>query len=193
MRDTNMSDITCPIVVFEGLDHTGKTTNARRLAEEVGGVYMHSPPDEMKPYRAEFDSMDPISNLEFYMTCNRIMDIKIRKAASKQPVMVDRHFFSTVAAHSVILDRDLSSMLSTMRVKLDRVYFMTAELDTIEQRIERTGKKNPRFSGRTFLMEAGENYKRMLKGYPVLEIDTTNTDEEGVYKIVLDDFKRILL
>ncbi|MBU2561531.1 MAG: AAA family ATPase [Nanoarchaeota archaeon] len=180
-----------PVIIFEGLDHTGKTTTATRLVTEVGGVYLHSPPEELMLFRKEFDKMGPLPNLEFYLTCNRIIDIKIREAQEHKPVVVDRHFFSTIAYHSNILGMDLDGVIATMLTLPDRVYYLTAELEEIEMRTARTGQINPRFHGKGLWAKADATYRRLLEGYPVLEIDTTHIDEAAVYRLVLEDFIRI--
>jgi len=187
-----MSDNIDPVVVFEGPNRAGKTVTSKRLAEALDAVLLVSPPEELAVYRREVARYGPTAALEFYATGNRIVDTKIRTASRSQPVVVDRHYFSTVAVMSVIMGMDLGGLLAEMKAVPDRVYLLTAEMDELERRAALTGEVDLPQNERSLEWTSLRNYRRILKPYSHREIDTTHVDEKGVFEMVLADYRELL-
>jgi dTMP kinase len=180
-----------PFILFEGLDRTGKTTVAKRIAQELGGVYLHSPPEVLMPFRKGFDAQGSDElNFAFYLVGNHILNQQIVQAIQTQLVVCDRHFPSTVASHSDKLGRNLDHHLEEMNPLPDRVYYFFADIGTIIERDKASGGVNERFYGREYWERVMANYDRIFSGNPgIVRIDTTHRTIDEVYELVLGDIR----
>ncbi|MBW2971550.1 hypothetical protein KY359_00810 [Candidatus Woesearchaeota archaeon] len=182
-----------PFILFEGIDHTGKTTISTRLAERFGGFYLHTPPEELKAARPFFDSLDFQSNLAYYLTGNHLVAYAVQQNREDGPVFLDRYFYSTVAFHSARMGVNLDNLLERMAVVPDRIFFLTADVDESLRRMGITGDSRAGFHERELLAKMSANYDRLFSGNPsVLEIDTTERSLEDVYSQVLEDVTAFL-
>jgi len=97
------------LFVFEGIDGTGKTTQALRLVEELGRaghdvVYFREPSDSkwgriIREKAVEEDSLTPIEELELFQNDRRENVEKNLKPAidGGKIVVLDRYYYSTMA------------------------------------------------------------------------------------------------
>src|SRR5688572_10329827 len=108
-------------VVLEGLDGTGKSTVASRLAELGGAEVLATPQAALLPCRDTVERVFPAdspSQTVFYAACvleaSRVADRAIRGGRS---VVCDRYWASTVA-YATAADRwlDLDGLAATLRV-----------------------------------------------------------------------------
>ena len=180
-----------PFILIEGLDRTGKSTIARRVAEAMGGRQLHSPPDVLVPFRAGFDSLsDDEINFCFYLVGNHVLNQQIAKILKRSPVVLDRHFPSTVAYHSPKLGRNLDYCLEGMSPLPNRIYYLTGDLDVLDERARVTCTRNDRFHGFDYWRQVASHYDRIFKGNEtVVRVDTTDMAEDVVYKFVFGDLK----
>lgn len=94
-------------VVLEGLDGVGKTTAARRLAERLGARLARTPPDALRPFRAEFDRVDGERRKAYYEVGNYVAGHDARAALERgESTVCDRYFCST---HAYIVGRAAGS------------------------------------------------------------------------------------
>ncbi|KFP16728.1 hypothetical protein Z169_02332, partial [Egretta garzetta] len=86
-----------PVVVFEGLDATGKTTVTQSVKNSLNGVLLRSPPPCISQWRAIFDDEPAPIKRAFYAAGNYILASEIAKASTQAPVIIDRYWHSTAA------------------------------------------------------------------------------------------------
>lgn len=178
-----------PFFLFEGVDHTGKSTIAARIAGKFRGYLLEAPPQEVIGLRKPHDENDsPEENLDYYLAGNVINDRRVAVLREKKPVVLVRHFPSTVAHHSSFVGRNLDYILQYMLVKPDRTYHLTADISKVIVRMNRTGNINQRFGTHGVLREVRGHYERIFRGDDsVMSVDTSNVGLEDVSGIVLDD------
>lgn len=182
-----------PVILFEGLDHTGKSTIAEQIARELHGVIIHSPARELTPFRKYFDSLGNEENFAYYLTGNHAVDLKISHLRKKRIVIADRHFFSTVAYHSPKLGKNIDYILKGMKNVPDIIYYFTATIAELEKRTHKSGKVNERFHGARYWKEVEAHYQRIFEHYPQVRIvDTTGKTLEQVYQFILKDIRLFL-
>ena len=177
-------------ILFEGLDRTGKSTIAEKIAKLLDAKLLHSPPEVLVPFRKYFDTLDNTTNFSYYLTANQILDFKISEYLKKQNVVCDRYYPTTAAYHSAKLNKNMNFILDTVRTKPDRIYYLTANPEILDKRATDTNSVNDRFHGIDLWRKVSKNYDKIFLHNPsVLRIDTTNKTEKEVLQIVLDDLK----
>ncbi|VFV38449.1 ump-cmp kinase [Lynx pardinus] len=84
-----------PVIAFEGLDATGKTTVTQSVSDTLGAVLLKSPPACISQWRKIFDDEPTIIRRAFYSLGNYIVASEIAKESTKSPVIIDRYWHST--------------------------------------------------------------------------------------------------
>jgi len=99
-----------PLVVFEGLDGTGKSTLAAHVATRLGAVLLASPPAAVRPFRAAADEAFPrdsaSATLFYAASVLRVAEELEGHRALGLPVVLDRYWLST-RAYARVLGVDL--------------------------------------------------------------------------------------
>lgn len=89
------------IIVLEGLDGTGKSTAAKRLAKALGAVLLATPDASMRQRRRAFDSLyrsSPDAGQLFYASCvAHASTVAASRRAEGRDVVIDRYWLSTWA------------------------------------------------------------------------------------------------
>uniref|UniRef100_A0A803VY26 UMP-CMP kinase 2, mitochondrial n=1 Tax=Ficedula albicollis TaxID=59894 RepID=A0A803VY26_FICAL len=86
-----------PVIVFEGLDATGKTTVTQAVKDSLNGVLLRSPPACISHWRTVFDDEPTPIKRAFYAAGNYLLASEIAKASTQAPVIIDRYWHSTAA------------------------------------------------------------------------------------------------
>ncbi|KAJ7397489.1 hypothetical protein BTVI_135018 [Pitangus sulphuratus] len=86
-----------PVIVFEGLDATGKTTVTEAVKDNLNGILLRSPPPCISQWRTVFDDEPTPIKRAFYAAGNYILASEIAKASTQAPVIIDRYWHSTAA------------------------------------------------------------------------------------------------
>ncbi|KFU90796.1 hypothetical protein M959_14801, partial [Chaetura pelagica] len=86
-----------PVVVFEGLDATGKTTVTQSVKDILNATLLRSPPACISQWRTIFDDEPATVKRAFYAAGNYILASEIAKASTQAPVIIDRYWHSTAA------------------------------------------------------------------------------------------------
>jgi len=177
-----------PFLLFEGLDNTGKSIIAKKIAKKINAALYYGVPELLLPFREKFDNLDDEISFAFYIIGNHIIDSQISESRKTRNVIVDRFFFSTIAYHSVKLGRNLDSFLNEMKNIPDKIYYLTGQIEEINKRTQKKGLKSNELYSPTFFKEFIRNYDRVLSRYSnIVIIDTTYNSIEEAYRIVLDD------
>ncbi|XP_027746308.1 UMP-CMP kinase 2, mitochondrial-like [Empidonax traillii] len=79
-----------PVIVFEGLDATGKTTVTEAVKDHLNGILLRSPPPCISQWRTVFDDEPTPIKRAFYAAGNYILASEIAKASTQAPVIIDR-------------------------------------------------------------------------------------------------------
>ena len=103
-----------PFICIEGIDGTGKSTVARRVAELLNGIYYKTPPEPFASIRKTVDRVrDPYARAMYYVASVAYAASEIRCLREIAPVVCDRYIYSTVAYHAV-LSPDVGTLLQSL-------------------------------------------------------------------------------
>jgi len=169
-------------ILFEGIDGSGKTTLAKKLADKVRGVYYDSPPECMRDLRRSIIASDEI-RLQYYLLGNIITSEEIKSIMQTDHVICDRYIYSTIADHSVRLGRDIGIPQSL--VFPDYILYTKSDLRTLKERLlKRDGKiKKGEIE---FLDKVAQKMESLLRNRDnVLYLDTTNKNPEELIDLIL--------
>ncbi|NWI62441.1 CMPK2 kinase, partial [Todus mexicanus] len=114
-----------PVVVFEGLDATGKTTVTESVKDTLNGVLLRSPPACISQWRTVFDNEPTPIKRAFYAAGNYILASEIAKASTRAPVIIDRYWHST-AAYTIATE--INGKVQDLPPAHDEVYQWPADL-----------------------------------------------------------------
>ena len=174
-------------VEFAGIDGSGKTTLAQAVAEKVGGVYYKCPPESLRGVRAYFDEQSPQARFHYYLAGNYVAADEIRKLAKVQPVMCDCYLGNTIAAHSVMLDRELCVPGDILLP--NHIVFTTAPMKVIDGRLK-TRPTRTKYEALKHLEPFNEALSRFFSGMPqVLRVDTSKLSIDESVNLILDHFR----
>lgn len=85
------------LIAIEGLDGTGKSTVAARVAEVLGATLIRNPPEHLAAARAVSDRLPPDERRTWYLEANRIAaDTAEQERSRGRPVVMDRSAASTI-------------------------------------------------------------------------------------------------
>lgn len=131
------------LVVIEGLDGTGKSTLAGRLAARMGATLLRTPPAELASVRPAIDAAfarSPVAAQLFYgASVVHASDRARAILASGAPVVIDRYWLSTVAyAQCRDAHVDLSSV-EPMLLRADLTVFLEVDERARRERLDARG------------------------------------------------------
>ena len=172
-----------PIVCFEGVDGSGKTTLSKRLTELCGGAYLKSPPDEIKNTRHLISGAGDSITFHHYIYGNAAAGLKAKELSVSKPVFLDRYHYSTRAYHYQVI-KDGAKVPDLPEE--DLIVFLHADWETIEKRLGNRNDRKPHENIEN-LKKIFEKYEEVLsKKNNVLKIDTSIHSVEDSIRIVLE-------
>ena len=169
-------------ILFEGVDGSGKTTLAKKLADRIGGIYYDSPPECIRDLRKSIITSDEI-RLQYYLLGNIIASEEVKRVLQTDHVVCDRYIYSTIADHSIRLGRDINIPQSL--VFPDYIVYTRSSLRTIEERLlKRDGKiKKGEIE---FLDKVAQKMESLLRDRDnVFYLDTTDKNPEELIDLIL--------
>ncbi|NXE15255.1 CMPK2 kinase, partial [Lophotis ruficrista] len=192
-----------PVVFFEGLDATGKTTVTQSVKDTLNGVLLRSPPACISQWRTIFNDEPAPIRRAFYAAGNYILASEIAKASTQAPVIIDRYWHST-AAYTIATEingkvQDLPPVHDEVYqwpedlLKPDLVLLLTVDPEERVRRLQRRGLEKTKEEAELeanslFRQRVEESYRRMVN--PVCqEVDASHSKEE-VLKTVLQLIKK---
>ncbi|NWX07651.1 CMPK2 kinase, partial [Caloenas nicobarica] len=191
-----------PVVVFEGLDATGKTTVTQAVKDTLNAVLLRSPPPCISQWRTIFDDQPAPIKRAFYAAGNYILASEIAKASTQAPVIIDRYWHST-AAYTIATEvngkvQDLPPAHDEVYrwpedlLKPDLVLLLTVDPEERVRRLqcrglEKTKEEAELEANSLFRQRVEESYRRMVN--PACQEVDASTSKEEVLKTVLQLIK----
>ncbi|XP_062344939.1 UMP-CMP kinase 2, mitochondrial [Cinclus cinclus] len=192
-----------PVIVFEGLDATGKTTVTQAVKDTLNGILLRSPPASISQWRTVFDDEPTPIKRAFYAAGNYILASEIAKASTQAPVIIDRYWHST-AAYTIATEtsgkvQDLPPVQDEVYqwpedlLKPDLVLLLTVDPEERVRRLrhrglEKTKEETELEANSLFRQRVEESYRRMVNP-ACQEVDASPSKEE-VLKTVLQLIKK---
>ncbi|NWS91485.1 CMPK2 kinase, partial [Toxostoma redivivum] len=192
-----------PVIVFEGLDATGKTTVTQAVKDTLNGVLLRSPPACISHWRTVFDDEPTPIKRAFYAAGNYILASEIAKASTQAPVIIDRYWHST-AAYTIATEtsgkvQDLPPAQDEVYqwpedlLKPDLVLLLTVDPEERVRRLQHRGLEKTKEEAELeanslFRQRVEESYRRMVNP-ACQEVDASPSKEE-VLKTVLQLIKK---
>ncbi|NXB86495.1 CMPK2 kinase, partial [Vidua chalybeata] len=192
-----------PVIVFEGLDATGKTTVTQAVKDKLNGILLRSPPACISQWRTIFDDEPTPIKRAFYAAGNYILASEIAKASTQAPVIIDRYWHST-AAYTIATEtsgkvQDLPPAQDEVYqwpedlLKPDLVLLLTVDPEERVRRLQHRGLEKTKEEAELeanslFRQRVEESYKRMVNP-ACQEVDASPSKEE-VLKTVLQLIKK---
>ncbi|XP_055667093.1 UMP-CMP kinase 2, mitochondrial [Falco peregrinus] len=187
-----------PVVVFEGLDATGKTTVTQSVKDTLNGILLRSPPDCISQWRTVFDDEPESIKRAFYAAGNYILASEIAKASTQAPVIIDRYWHST-AAYTIATEitgevqglppaHDEVYQWPEDLLKPDLVLLLTVDPEERVRRLQCRGLKKTKEEAELetnslFRQRVEESYRRMVN--PACQEVDASASKEEVLKTVL--------
>lgn len=194
------------LIVFEGIDGSGKTTQAKILLDKlrvkgIDAVYFQEPTQgkwgRIIKEKALFpDSLTPREEVDLFQKDRKNNVEKNLKPAleEKKVVILDRYYFSTIAYQGArgIDPGWIRHNNEKFAMKPDLVFILDVEAKNGLQRIEDRKKKDRLFEREEYLVKVREMF-RSFKGKGFFHIDGAKPKEEisqEIEKIVFDYLKK---
>jgi dTMP kinase len=193
------------LIVFEGIDGSGKSTQAeilfKRLQEEdFDAVYFREPSEgkwgrKIKKKALHPDSLTPEEELDLFLKDRRENVEKNLKPAlkKKKVVILDRYYYSTIAYQGAkgIDEKLIRRMNEEFVVEPDLVFIFDIDPQKGLERIKNRKKKDRLFEREDYLVKVREIF-RSFKGEKFVHIDALKSKEE-ISKEIQEIVLRIIL
>lgn len=189
-------------IVFEGIDGSGKSTAARRVAAHLQGegvnVFLTQEPTDTpagKAVRAAIDEdADPVSTTLLFLA-DRIQHCLVleERLARGQTVVCDRFLHSTLAYQAVTLEGRMRDPMQWLRglhehvsLRPDHVVLLDLPAKAAVERVAGRGERDP-FEKAEFLERVRGNYLHMAKADAELfTVVDGAAPEDAVFQAALD-------
>ena len=181
-------------IVLEGVDGTGKTTLAKRLADLVGDAVVTSEPTSGRIGSAlrsgELGDIPPAAEALLFAADRAIHTAEIEKVLeSGRWVVCDRYMGSTVAYQSASMGEDadiewLIGMQKNAVIEPDATFLLDMDPEESLRRVDSRGDKS-RFEKLDFLRDVREGYLRLAERFGYCVIDASK-DRDAVFADVLE-------
>ncbi len=179
------------LIVFEGIDGSGKSTQAEILLERLqeedfDAVYFREPSKgkwgrKIKKKALHPDSLSPEEELDLFLKDRRENVEKNLKPALKKKriVILDRYYYSTIAYQGAkgIDEKLIRRMNEEFVVEPDLVFIFDIDPKKGLERIENRKKKDKLFEREDYLVKVREIF-RSFKGEKFVHIDALKSKEE---------------
>ena len=196
--------MTGKFIVIEGLDATGKSTLAHKLAECLDATLLACPPRLKAPellkgdLRSHFDCRPPVQRRAYYRAANLIASELAEVALQTGHVVMDRYWTSTVAFAALddnsTIDREWQGRYPPELREPDGVILLTVDEENRLKRMR--GRGEPVRNEERNLAEKVARREAVLQAYRMfdpIEIDTSHLDPDAVLVAVLEVLHKSVL
>ncbi len=172
-----------PIICFEGVDGSGKTTLSKLLTKKLKGRYIKSPPDSIAKTRKLIGDANDDITFHHYVFGNSAAGILARDTSKYKSVCLDRYHYSTRVYHHEVLRK--GGKIPDLP-KENLVIYLYADWQIIDSRLEDRGDRKKH--------ENLKNLKKIHKRYidlfkdkkNILFIDTGKNNINESLKMIID-------
>ena len=188
--------MTGKFIVIEGLDATGKSTLAVKLAKHLDATLLKCPPQLVAPelsntdLRSYFDDRPALQRRAYYRAANLIASEQAEVALQEGHVVMDRYWTSTVAFAALDDDSDLDQewhgRYPPELRKPDIVILLTVDEENRAKRMQ--GRGEPVTTEEHNLAADAARRETVLQVYRTfdpIEIDTSDLTPDAVLETVL--------
>ena len=193
------------LIVFEGIDGSGKSTQAEILfkrfqEEDFDVVYFREPSKgkwgrKIKKKALHADSLTPEEELDLFVKDRREnVERNLKPALKKKRVVIlDRYYYSTIAYQGAkgIDEKLIRRINEEFVVQPDLVFIFDIDPQKGLERIENRKKKDRLFEREDYLVKVREIF-RSFKGEKFVHIDALKSKEE-ISKEIQEIVLRIIL
>jgi dTMP kinase len=179
------------LIVVEGIDGTGKTTAARRLAAAIGAKYLRTPPPPFDFARRYVDQRGSLeTRFLFYLSSVAYASDLIRAELAKSDVVCDRYIGSTLAYHRALginLGWDFTEL---GLVQPDHAFLL--QVSDEKERIKRIRQRG-RITASDRLLEDRGLRQKMITEFDKFQwsrIDTTRQSPDEVVALIKSIIRR---
>lgn len=181
------------LTVLEGMDGTGKTTHARRLADELNLTYFREPgsvhASELIREVLMKTEMSKDSQALLFIAARTefVRNVLIPTLESGKSVILDRYFYSTLAYQHGALPWDVFNKLHSWMPKPDVLILLECKAETSLSRSQEENVMER--EGLEFFKELAVRYRYVVRGTGCKIIDTEQP-LESVYQNILRTIER---
>ena len=179
------------LIVFEGIDGSGKSTQAKILLERLqeedfDAVYFREPSKgkwgrKIKKKALHPDSLSPEEELDLFQKDRREnVEQNLKPALKKKKIVIlDRYYYSNIAYQGAkgIDEKLIRRMNEEFAVEPDLVFIFDIDPKKGLERIENRKKKDKLFEREDYLVKVREIF-RSFKGEKFVHIDALKSKEE---------------
>lgn len=174
-----------PLVVVVGVDGAGKSTLAKRIADECGYQYLYTPQPPVSDIRKAMEALrDLPTRFCYYLLANVAVQPQLRWMLERGPVVVDRYIYCTIAVHTALgVDTGWVNLDRFPVIMPDVGILLTACIDVRMKRItirpdshgtdENIEQQQP-------MLDRAQDAYRALSG--LVEIDTSDMTSDEVFR-----------
>lgn len=181
-------------IVIEGIDATGKTTLASKLAHRLGATLLQCPPKLEAPnlspdLRGHFDNRPPNQRRAYYRAANLIASEMAEVALKIGHVVMDRYWPSTVAFAALDRNSDLIQEWQgcyPLEIREpDAVILLTVNEENRRKRMHERGEPVTAEEQKLEDITRCESVLREYRQFQPIEIDTSDCDRDTVLNMVI--------
>jgi dTMP kinase len=168
------------LIIFEGIDGSGKTTQAKYFAKKLNAFYFREPKFFKKEILKE---IHPLTELFLFLADRSEVYSRIKNILKNKNVILDRSFPSTLAYQ--LIGRNLKKLipiddylkidfLARQKIEPDLVIVFDLPVDIALKRL----KKKTKFEEKKFLIKVRKAYLGLAKKFNWYVVDGTKDKNE---------------
>jgi dTMP kinase len=168
------------LIIFEGIDGSGKSTQAKYFAKKLNALYFREP----KFFKREIlQKIHPLTELFLFLADRSEVYLRIKSVLKNKNVVLDRSFPSTLAYQ--LIGRNLKKLipiddylkidfLARQKIEPDLVIVFDVPVDIALKRL----KKKTKFEEKKFLIKVRKAYLSLAKKFNWYVVDGTKDKNE---------------
>ena len=185
-------------IAIEGIDGVGKSTAAKRLAENLGFKLVEKPLHYLFDEEGEDNyirirnDVNKSKNKKYTGWFYGLGNIFLYEEFKNQNIVTDRHILSNYCwSGAEETDYIFDAIYKTIGSPTF-TFLIYADPEAVRKRLVSRDKEDPDLKKVKFIPEAYEKMKKVLNRYemPSLVIDTTNMNPDEVLNTMIDELKK---
>lgn len=177
--------------VLEGIDGTGKTEHATRLAKEFGLTHFFDPgstvqSNAIRKLLLEVEGMSQSTRALLYTAARNefVLQKLIPALKAGQNVICERYYFSTMVYQHGALPWSVFNELHSNMPKPDKVIFLDIDPEVAMRRDANPDEASIKGKGIEFFSEHNSRYRNVIKGHNSTIVNANPSLDEVYLNIV---------